>query len=84
MVEGEIKLNDLASAPGARAQLLKNALDLHQKSQQQEMEREKKLITAEYAQKLKNENRQFQKEMDALEPGNCVGYLKKRVLDLKE
>ena len=44
VVEGEIKLNNRASNPAARAQVLKNALDLHQKTKEQEMEREKKLI----------------------------------------
>ena len=49
MVEGEIKRHKLDTDPEARGQMLKNALDLHQKSKQQELEREKKLITSEYA-----------------------------------
>ena len=44
MVEGEINLNNRASNPAARAQALKNALELHQKTKEQEIEREKKLI----------------------------------------
>ena len=49
MVEGEIKLHKRANDPEARAQMFKKALDLHQGKQQEEFEREKKLITAEYA-----------------------------------
>ena len=84
MVEGEINLNNRASNPAARAEALKNALELHRKTKEQEIEREKKLIQTEYAQKLKNDKKAIQKEMAALESGNCVAHLKQRVLDLKE